>query len=162
MGKGNWLPRNREDARCVYVELLGPGEPAEADEEAGTETATGNDMIEEAYDLFQEHLEDIMPCSFTFTDKHHRVPDDIPLGRDEYVIAYNGLVALTMDSQGEFFHQGIALVLREDTPGFSAYYLDRLADRLFDKLDEYYEVRVRSTAWTCAPYKRTRELATSG
>jgi len=157
MGRGNWRPRNREDSRYVYVELLGPGDPSEADKEAGTTTAAGNDLIEEVYALFQTQLEEWLPCSFVFLGQRERPPGDVQRGRDEGVVAYNGLVALTIDTQGEFYHQGVALVTRDDAPAFAAYYLDRLADRLFDKLADHYRLYNRATAWTCSPYRKTRE-----
>ena len=79
--------------------------------------------------------------------------------RDEMVIAYNGFFEIVIDSQGDWWHQGLAVVLKESAPAFASRQLEKTAAKLFAKLSEVYSLSVRTSAWTSAPYQPTVEVA---
>ena len=143
MGRGNWFPGNRlEQCRVVYLELV---DLEEDDYDA-----------EFAWDNFKYVLRNCLPKSFVVagekqfceTTARQAVPH---YDRDTVCIAYNGLFAVFVDSQGDLWHQGVGMMVLDDAPSFAASRLDEAADSLFDGLQEVYNVSVRTSAWTSAP-----------
>jgi hypothetical protein len=144
MGRGNWFPGNRlEDCRVVYVDY---NDPEEDQDDSDLSLFRWNDLRDE--------IARCLPKSFTMIDRHNDLPHHLRTGnRDDSPLAYNGLFTLWCDGQGDDFHLGIGFTVNEDAPSFAASRLDGMADRFFGKLHEMYELRVRTSAWTSAPYK---------
>jgi len=141
MGRGNWFPGYVADDNyeLVYVEIV----------EAGV-TLDG-DMLDEEVKNFYDTVWSFLSPSF-----HWLYPHDCErrgYGRDDLVIARNGFFELVIDSQGDYWHQGLSLILRDDAPAFAHRLLRPTAKRLFDALAERYELSIRCCAWTSAPYK---------
>lgn len=151
MGRGNWFPGNSlEDCEVVYVEYadLG-GEHDELD-------------IEFAYQDFKENLLSCLPKSFDIaTDSDRRKHAKAYCHRDDFLLAINGMFCVWLDCQGDFWHMGVGLTVREDAPAFAKAKLRDTSRKIFDKLAEMYELRVRSCAWTSALYIPLRQAVAS-
>ena len=149
MGRGNWLP-NRASSygynyRLVYVEIIEP----DCEDSNGDPWA-----VEFAYQDFLSELKYHLPASFTWFGADRNSVES----RDgDQVVARNGLFDLVIDEKGDYWHQGIALVVRDDAPAFAESKLDVAATDLFDSLSEIYDLSVRCCAWTSAPYKPSGE-----
>lgn len=146
MGRGNWFPGSRlEESRVVYVDLLDGID----DEELNDDSSVVPDM---RYADFRYNLCEAAGRSFDWKIDHRSVAYVMPyLGRDDIVIGMNSLVAILIDGQGDYNHLGIGFLVREDAPSFAASRLDQLAGCVFDKLDDFYSLRVRTSAWTSSP-----------
>lgn len=158
MGRGNWFPGSSlEDSRVVYLDLL----DGLADEERDDD-----DLLQIRYDDFKYNLHIAAGKSFDWdADRRclRRLEYCLPrIGRDDVVLCVNSLVALLIDAQGDMSHMGIGFLVREDAPSFAASRLDQLADCVFDRLADSYNLRVRTSAWTSSlrakpqPKKRRR------
>lgn len=148
MGRGNWIPHtpaSDETYRLIYAEI----------EEPWTDIDDIDDIDELELDIrchdFYDELKECLPNSFDILDPHVRVRE-FGYSRDTAVLATNALVALVADAQGDFWHQGIAFVVMPDAPAFASSYLEKIADKVFDKLALMYPLSVRNGAWMSSPY----------
>ncbi len=147
MGRGNWCLGQSDVHRLVYVEVLDVGNRYDSDD------------IDYAYADFYRTLKSAFPGSFDWLVRgvscdgrdHSRMRDG-GYSRDEMIVAENRLYEVVMDSDGDFWHQGLAIVVKENAPAFAHFHLNRLADRVFTKLAESYNLSVRCCAWTSGPY----------
>jgi hypothetical protein len=142
MGRGNWIPDTpiyQGDYDLVYVEL-----------QDVCESSPDCDEVEWLYEDFKTNIRGMLPKSFRSVERGERCKY---LGRDTVVLFANDLLMVVMDCQGDFWHQGLAVVAREDAPAFAESRIDRLAARLWKGLIECgYSLYRRDTAWTCRPF----------
>ena len=142
MGRGNWIPDTpiyQGDYDLVYVEIgmFANRRPIAMKSNGSTKTSKSN-------------LAAVLPKSFRPVERGERCKY---LGRDTVVLFANDLLMVVMDCQGDFWHQGIAVVAREDAPAFAESRIDRLAAKLWKGLIECgYSLYRRDTAWTCRPF----------
>lgn len=141
MGRGNWFPGSGlADCEVVYVEL-----PVSGDDD--------QDMDSFYWQDFRLFLVSCLPKSWmehSIFDRRYVNDRFDGLGRDDTLIAYNGLFGLFVDGQGDGHHVGIGMVCRSDSPSFAKSRLHETAQRLFDRLQAEYSLSVRTSAWTCA------------
>ena len=147
MGRGNFSPRTNQPFRMVYVTL---------NNDSDLDSDFSNEF---EYENFKECLLSLLPSSFY---------DGLTKIQDWHASGFCTLKRPTdwgncalLLSANRLFDLGIAddehsvavfLVVRDDAPAFAASKLDAAADKLFDKLNEYYELRVRAGAWCSGPY----------
>lgn len=89
-----------------------------------------------------------------------RTRDLIPTqDRDTGIIAYNEQAIIVVDTQGDWWHQGIGVIVNKSAynNGYGALaemYATAFASALFDHLHKVYSGRVsiRCGAWTSGPY----------
>jgi hypothetical protein len=140
MGRGNWIPdRPIYDGEfdLVFVEL-----------QDVCETSPDEDEVEWLYRDFRANVQAILPKSFR---EVHRGESLKYLGR--VVLFANSLLLVVMDCQGDYWHQGLAVVAREDAPAFAQTMIEQLANKLWKGLiDCGYGLYRRDTAWTCCPF----------
>jgi hypothetical protein len=140
MGRGNWIPDTpiyEGDYDLAYVELT-------------DETVAEQEESEEIYENFYGNLEEILPKSFR---KLKRGENKKYLSNDTVVLYTNQLLLVTADCQGDYWHQGVAVVAREDAPAFAQSQIHTLAKRLWKGLAKRgYKLCRRDTAWTCKPF----------
>ena len=143
MGRGNWIPDtpiHQGDYDLVYVELQDVCGGAFPDE----------DDVEWLYHDFEANIRAILPKSFREVQRGESLKY---LGRDTVVLFANNLLLVVMDCQGDYWHQGLAVVAREDAPAFAQSMIDQLAEKLWKGLIECgYDLYRRDTAWTCRPF----------
>ena len=144
MGRGNWFPGNSlEDCEVGYIEI----QDLEADQD--------DDISHWGYSDFIANLKAAAGKSFDFDPTPREVSDRFDgVGRDDVCLAFNGLFGIFADGQGDLYHYGIGILVREDAPAFAKSRLPEFASKLFDKLQEMYNVSVRTSAWTSARRKR--------
>jgi hypothetical protein len=139
MGRGNWIPDTpiyQGDYNLVYVEL-----------QDVCETFPDYDEVEFLYENFKNHIRAILPKSFREVERGERLEY---LGRDTVVMFTNKLILVVADCQGDYWHQGLAVVAREDAPAFAQSMIDQLAEKLWTGLiDCGYSLYRRDSAWTC-------------
>lgn len=138
MGRGNWFPGNSlEDCEVVYVEL-----PVSDDNDSELDSWYWQD--------FRAFLVSCLPKSWDTDIRDWRETNDRfdSVGRDDTLIAFNGLFGLFVDSQGDNSHVGIGMRCRSDAPTFAKSRLRETAQRLFDRLQEQHSLSVRTSAWT--------------
>lgn len=138
MGRGNWMPNRPWDTdyNLVYVEVV---DSSDADE------------IDDAYYWLKENIEDILPKSFRRIGREERL--HWYSHGDSACIFANGLFMVVIDTQGDHWHHGIALIVREDAPAFAPALLDQVAEKLWLGLHNLgYKLSRRACAWTSTPY----------
>ena len=141
MGRGNWIPSTpiyQGDYELVYVELQDVCDRPDEDEQA------------KLYEDFYNQLEEILPKSFSRVERSDsgKYPS-----RDTVVMFRNGLLSIVMDCEGDYWHQGLAVVGNENAPPFAQAKIGQIADRLWKGLYEAgYNLSVRDCAWTCSPF----------
>ena len=137
MGRGNWFPGSQlQDCEVFYVEI-----PILDEEDP--------DECRFSWEDFKWELKRVCGKSFTWDADHreiHRHFDDI--GRDDVGVAYNGLFGVFIDGQGDLHHQGIGFLVRNDAPAFARSRMSDFANKVADKLQEFYNLSVRTSAWT--------------
>jgi hypothetical protein len=145
MGRGNWFPGSSlEECEVAYVEVRSLEEDADEDMDAF------------AWQDFKEFLTECLGGSFDCRPTHREASDRFDgLGRDDVCFGFNGLFGVFVDGQGDNFHLGVGVLVRSDAPAFGKARLYGFAKKLFDKIQERYDVSVRTSAWTSAPRKKT-------
>ena len=142
MGRGNWLPDlyiDGGESDLVYVELLEPDESLD------------EDTIRDEYDNFLSEVGRILGKSFDRVQRGDR--DYSCRSRDTVCIFKNGLVQIQLDGQGDYWHQGIAVVAREDAPAFADSRVELYGSKLWRGLHECgYTLSRRTSAWTSAEF----------
>lgn len=141
MGRGNWIPDTpiyHGDYNLVYVDL-------------GFDLGKEHDQddIEFAYNDLKEAIAEALPTSFGPVGRGDRLHF---YKHDSACIFANQLLMVVWDTEGDHWHQGLAVVAREDTPAFAQSQIDRVAEKLWKKLHERYKLYRRACAWTCHPY----------
>lgn len=142
MGRGNWIPDTpiyEGEYDLVYVEL-----------QDVCESSPDYDEVEFLYEDFKTNLAAILPKSFREVE---RGESNKFLGRDTVVMFANDLLLVVADCEGDYWHQGLAVVAREDAPAFAQAKIDQLANKLWTGLiDCGYSLYRRDTAWTCRSF----------
>jgi hypothetical protein len=143
MGRGNWYPNthrgDRHNYELVYVDY---------ESIYGENYWMGQSYDESTirFEDFEESVLNMLPSSI--------VPaDDWPRNRDDHLLAENGLFELvTCDNETSL---GIALIVKEDAPGFAESRLSSCAKLIFDELKKVHGqyLRVRCSAWTSCSYE---------
>jgi hypothetical protein len=137
MGRGNWRATNRscddQYSDEVYVEILDLME--ERDEDAH----------EMAYEEFKDHIQEILPASYTLnSDRRGSLP--------EGTLFYNRHVLVVWDTQGDVYHQGIGVRLQPGLPDKELGIAERSARATFRKLKvalcKSYKCSVWTSPWT--------------
>jgi hypothetical protein len=149
MGRGNWFPGcHVEDCRVVYIDYSN-GDIQEDDQ----------DSWEWQWEWVKETIWECLPKSFVKIEDYRDLPHYLrqPHWNDCTPVAYNGLFTVWVDSQGDHWHQGIGLTVNEDAPHFAASRLDATADAFFDKLEDFFHVSVRTSAWTSAIRQKSNQ-----
>lgn len=143
MGRGNWFPGNSlEDCEVAYVEI----------QSLDCEDVSDEDLASFAYADFNCVLKVALGKSFDCKPTYREAADRFDgLGRDDVCLAFNGLFGIFSDGQGDSYHQGIGVMVRNDAPAFAKSKLREFSGKLFDKLQETYSLSVRTSAWTSAP-----------
>jgi hypothetical protein len=143
MGRGNWFPgHDLRVCEVVYVEIRSLDEDL--------------DMF--AYQDFRAYLTECLSESFDCKPSPAEVRYRFDgLGRDDGCVAFNGLFGIFLDCQGDSDHQGLGILVRSDAPAFAQSRLRGFATKLFDKLQERYDLYVRCCAWTSAPRVSTSQ-----
>ena len=142
MGRGNWFPGSQlEDCEVFYVEIPVVNEEGEHDDDS------------EAYlfrwDDFKHELKQACGKSFTWEPDYRWIQSRFDgMGRNDRCLAYNGLFGVFIDEQGDFHHQGVGFLVRNDAPAFARSRMSDFADKVADKLQELYDLSVRTSAWT--------------
>lgn len=152
MGRGNWFPGcSLEDCEVAYVEVRSVDEDPD------------EDMDTFAWQDFKEYLFECIGPTFDCKPSPREVSDRFDgLGRDDVCLAFNGLFGVFVDGQGDNYHLGIGVLVRSDAPAFAKARRYDFAKKLFDKIQERYEVSVRTSAWTSAPRKKADPPVTPG
>jgi len=145
MGRGNWIPDTpiyQGDFDLVYVEV-----------EDVCKSSPDEDEVGWLYENFMDNIQSILPKSFRSIERGESCKY---LGRDTVVLFANELHLVVMDCDGDYWHQGLAIVSSEDAPAFAESRIDQLAARLWKGLIECgYSLYRRDTAWTCRPFAVT-------
>ena len=89
------------------------------------------DEVEWLYEDFKNNIRAILPKSFREVERGETLKF---LGRDTVVMFANDLLMVVADCQGDYWHQGLAVVAREDAPAFAQSMIDRLAEKLWKGL----------------------------
>lgn len=115
----------------------------------------------------QEIILDVLGDRWTEVDRTQRTLSMTRMLRDVSVIGASALhrVGLLEDDYGRAH---IVLAARDDIDaslhGLADHHLDRIANRLFTRLDDICTLRVRASAWTSAPWSGAQraKLSTRG
>lgn len=153
MGRGNWIPdtcSGKEEYDLAYIDLgLDLGEEHEDDD------------VEFAYNDMKEVILSALGENWREVERYER----FDLGRDTSVWFSSGSHLVVIDNQGDFWHQGVAVISRENSPAFSEWWIQDIANKIWFALHESgYKLARRSCAWTCSefvptcPVKRKRKL----
>jgi len=133
MGRGNWFPKADRAYDLVYVEIL------DLDHDVRDQLE-----IDWAYHDFQRLLASCLPESF-YPVKRYR--------NDSVVLYENDLFTIEMDTQGDWWHHGLAIVVKDDAPQSAEEQLESFAAELWRKLyNNGYELRRRNGAWLSTRY----------
>lgn len=169
MGRGNWFAgHTRTPQALVYFDLSAQDDQL-LDEEgnAVTSDAFRYDVEDMNWDEFLCHLGELLPDSFVRTERGDWQLD-LWYGtygfNDSTMLFHNHLLAIMADPQGDNCHVGISIVplpledsdyasTRRQMP-FALRHLGMLEDRLWPAMHAAgYRMSVRTSAWTCAPYR---------
>lgn len=143
MGRGNWFPGSSlEDCEVAYVTVRSWDEEAD------------DDLDTWAWEDMQFILKDALGKTFEWEPSYRDVCNRFDgLGRDDACLAYNGLFGVFVDGYGELGHLGIGVLTRSDAPAFAKARQYEFARKLFDRLQQVYDLSVRTSAWTSCPRK---------
>lgn len=141
MGRGNWLPKTavyQGDYELVYAELMDVSESPD------------QETVEDEYQNFYSAIHDILGKRWERLSRR----DYIYLERDTVAMFQSGLHLVVLDTQGDYWHQGIAVISRDlDRPELAEANLRTVARKLWRGLYRAgYPLSFRSSAWTSAPH----------
>lgn len=146
MGAGNWIPSLYRDENgalpdyeMVYVE----------NESIYGENWDDPDLRQFDFQNFEDMVEKILPDSFE--PARHWVSDDGFISA-MYVFAENGLFYLVMQEWESYV--ALALIPKQKNRNLAEGKLSQTAKKIFDKLATRYDLSVRTSAWTSAPYQK--------
>ena len=143
MGRGNWIPdtcQDKSEYDHVYVDLgLDLGQEYESEE------------IDEEYQNLKDEVHSILGDNWRAVERYQQSSFD--LGRDTSVWFECETHLIVIDNQGDFWHQGIAVISRENAPAFAEAKVTDIARKLWYGLHQAgYKLSSRDTAWTCNEY----------
>jgi hypothetical protein len=141
MGAGNFFfSKNIKESRMVYVDYC--------------ESYDNQFESELQWEELKQEIVNLIPNSFNI----HCESDSYRWTGEGELVAYNNLVnILIKDLDG--CRAAVAVVIEDDSEyaNLAYHHIDNYADKLFDKLSEYYNLRVRACAWTSSAYIPTTE-----
>lgn len=159
MGRGNWFPSTGADDSprpLVYVQLHDFFEDGDEHEQQR--------CVSDAYRCFVECVHDALPPSFDCfnpwnLDSWAGMARNQSFNSDDGILAANGHAAIVWDTQGDFWHQGLAVIAPQRAfesrhLRLSEQYVERFAAKLFPYLAKLYPggLSVRCCGYTSAPY----------
>ena len=148
MGKGNWLPDtpgNTTEFDLVYVDL-GLSLDDEHDQ----------DDVDFTYNDLKQTIQSILGKTWRKAERYENF--NISYSRDTGVWFVNGLHLIVIDTDGDFWHQGIAVVARDDSPAFAQWHVQDIGNKLWLGLHEAgYKLSRRSCAWTSTEFIPTKK-----
>jgi len=145
MGRGNWIPYNPNERESIYMYVdLTAGREAELEDE-------DYDILDMDWEDLKYNIKEILPDSFE--EAWAAVQREFTYARETVPLFANELAVVTVDGQGEYHHIGIGMTARVDAPAYADHYVAVQGSKFFEKLAEYYNLYVRTGAWTSRPYK---------
>jgi len=140
MGAGNFYIK---DAETVYVD----------DSQIFYENEDGEIEYDDFYyDDLIDHVRETLPKSYCDVDKHFNRDSGKVIAENDFyeivVTGWEGYYAVSVAlKESDYDNQGNMYSLAKS-------HLDKRAKQIFDKLSEYYDLRVRSSGWTSGPYEK--------
>ena len=136
MGKGNWFPTtpiHQGDYDLAYVEV--------------EDVCNDVPRMDALYEGFYDDLAFVLPNSFRFLTKREWVD------KSTIILFANQLLMVVADTDGDYWHQGIAVVAREDAPAFAQARIGECADKLWKGLAKLgYMLSRRTGGYTSAAF----------
>ncbi|HMX98812.1 MAG TPA: hypothetical protein PKC44_03410 [Agitococcus sp.] len=119
-----------------------------------------NYWLEEDYEfdskfLFEDliyHIREALPSSFHDTARCW-------LDRERQIIAESGMFRVSIVDWDIYFSLNIEIIDDIQIASLAKYHLNKTANRIFDKLNQIYDLRVRDTAWTSGKRTLTQSAA---
>lgn len=140
MGVGNFFING---AKTVYID----------DDQVSDIDENGNSEYDEyMYDDMVQLIREALPTSY--------VPVDRRYDHDEgLVIAENGFYEVVVTSWTNYYAVSIAVIEQDEyssgnVESLAKYHLESRSKSFFDKLTEYYDLRIRTCAWTSGSYNK--------
>mgnify|MGYP000892728469 FL=1 len=137
MGIGNYYLNG---ARSVYIDL---------------EQVFGEDYVycdHEDYVNLLWHIKQSLPK--TYSETHAIWLDD-----NSKLIAQSGMFRVSIVQWGGYFAVNVEVIPDQKASSLAEFRLDQEADRIFDHLGGFYNLRVRSCAWTSSERTPLRAVA---
>jgi len=137
MGIGNY---HLDGARSVYIDL---------------EQVYGEGYLFCDHEDYQNLLQHIkQSLSISYRETHAIWLDD-----DRKLIFQSGMFRVSIVEWGYYFSLNIEVIANRPASSLAEFRLDQEADRIFDYLSGFYDLRVRSSAWTSSERTPLRAVA---